>query len=66
MGFNSLNAYASVNNLHLQGYYLENDKINQRDNLYPIPVQNIIVRYTVRPRYNGPQYNGFEDLTDIF
>jgi hypothetical protein len=39
-GFNSINAYASVNQLHLHAYYLDS-KLKRKDR--PLPIQNIHV-----------------------
>lgn len=43
VGFNSINAYASVNHLHLHAYYLGNRVMSSRDveNSFPIPIQNV-------------------------
>ena len=44
IGFNSLNAYASVNHLHLHAYYMANKvSASRAPNLYAFPVQNIKV-----------------------
>lgn len=41
VGFNSINAYASVNHLHLHGYYL--NFIPNSKTKYPFAAQNIQV-----------------------
>lgn len=40
IGFNSLNAYASVNHLHFHFYYLINESMKQDK---PLPIQNVTV-----------------------
>ena len=45
IGFNSINAYASVNHLHLHLYYLDHNKVIKKNclenNMRSLPVQNI-------------------------
>lgn len=40
VGFNSINAYASVNHLHLHAYYMNN---HIREKKFPFPIQNVMV-----------------------
>ena len=42
MGFNSLNAYASVNHMHLHFYYLMTSESLKPEN--PMPIQNVKVK----------------------
>ena len=41
MGFNSLNAYASVNQCHLHAYYMENRLLKATN---PLPIQSLNVK----------------------
>lgn len=42
IGFNSLNAYASVNHMHLHFYYLMTSESLKQKN--PLPIQNLKVK----------------------
>ena len=41
-GFNSINAYASVNHLHLHVYYITSEIQDKR---FPFPIQNVKVKF---------------------
>jgi hypothetical protein len=49
IGFNSINAYASVNHLHLHAYYTGNKVMSSREEQgeFSIPIQNVNVSFII-------------------